>query len=246
MTTLTLPQCLIVAAGTGSRLKTYGPSKPLVDLSGRPIISHVMENAVLGGVSGFVIVVGFMADALKEFASAEALRLGVPITYVHNAEYEKPNGLSVLAAKGVLKETFILSMCDHLMDPAIVKTMVEAPIAEGEVILGIDRGMDNPFIDLDDVTRVKMHGDNIIKIGKGIDDYNAYDTGIFKATIAFFDAIEASGVETSDFSISGGMMRLTLSGKAKGQDIGQRVWIDVDDPAAYLKAEAYLKGDMGR
>lgn len=246
MTNTTLPQCLIVAAGTGSRLKAHGPSKPLVDLQGRPIISHVMENAVLGGVSGFVVVVGFMADTLKPFANDEAERLGVPITFVNNEDYEKPNGLSVLAAKNVLRDTFILSMCDHLMDPLIVKTMVETPIDDGEVVLGVDRGLDNPFVDMEDVTRVKMDGDTIIGIGKGMDDYNAFDTGIFKASPAFFSAIEESGMVNDDFSISGGMMKLAKNGKAKGKDIGTRVWIDVDDPAAYLKAEAYLKGEMVR
>ena len=238
--------CLIVAAGTGSRLKDHGPSKPLVLLNDRPILSHVMENAVKGGVNGFVIVTGFMADEVSQFAKDEASRLNVTLDLVYNPEFEKPNGLSVVAAKACFDGPFLLSMSDHLMDPEMVRAMIEAPHEKGETLLGIDRGLDNPFVDLEDVTRVMMDGDKISSIGKLMPEYNAFDTGIFKADPDFFDALIASGVEDGDFSISGGMMRQAAQGKARGYDIGNRVWIDVDDPMAFSRAQAYLDGTLKR
>jgi len=239
------PECLIVAAGMGSRLQSLGPSKPLINLNGQPLIGRIMENAVIGGVGGFTVVTGFMGDMVADFVRDQARFLGVPFTIIENPDYEKPNGLSVLAAKEALNGAFLLAMCDHLMDPAIVETMINAPMKKDEVLLGVDYDLENPYVDLDDVTRVRLDDGYIRDIGKGIDAYNAYDTGIFKATPALFDAMQTAGQQDGDFSISGGMMRMAAQNKARGIDVEDRVWIDVDDPAAFAKAAEFLKDMEG-
>jgi 1L-myo-inositol 1-phosphate cytidylyltransferase len=47
-----------------------------------------------------------------------------------------------------------------------------------------------------------------------------------------------------DDTISGAINMLARWGQARIFDIGSRIWIDVDDPAAFAKAEALL--DEGR
>ena len=70
-------------------------------------------------------------------------------------------------------------------------------------------------------------------------EYNAFDTGAFLCTPGMFEALEASQAEGSD-SISGAMTVLAGWGRAHAHDIGARLWIDVDDQAAFAKAEALL------
>ena len=234
-------QCLIVAAGKGLRLRQHGNSKPLVHLDGKPLIQHVIERAVKGGVNEFVVVTGYEASVLDAWLHNLSAEMGVPIRTVYNPDYEKPNGLSVFAAREEMASRFLLVMCDHLMSSEIVSEMVAETITDDEVMLGIDTRLDNPFVDLEDVTRVLDDAGHIKAIGKEMEDYNAFDTGIFLASRALFDAMAESAREGNDFSISGGMMKLAGRGKALTHTIGDHVWIDVDSTEMYDLAEKHLK-----
>ena len=239
-------QCLIVAAGKGLRLRRRGKSKPLVELAGKPLIAHVIENAVQAGVNDFVVVTGYEATVLEAYLHDLGPELGVSIRTVYNPDYEKPNGLSVFAAREEMNQRFILSMCDHLMDPEMVLEMSKQQIADDEVMLGIDTRLDNPYVDIEDVTRVRTEGGLIKAIGKEMKHYNAFDTGIFLCSHGFFDALGKSARE-GDFNISGGMMKLASMGKARVHDLAisteKPVWIDVDSPEMFDLAEGYLAKD---
>ncbi|MCH7630893.1 MAG: NTP transferase domain-containing protein [Proteobacteria bacterium] len=233
-------QCLIVAAGKGLRLRRHGNSKPLVELAGKPLIQYVIENAAKAGVAEFVVVTGYEASVLDAYLKNLAPRIGVSIRTVYNPDYEKPNGLSVFAARQEMGQRFLLSMCDHLMAPEMVREMAAREIADDQVMLAIDTRLDNPYVDLEDVTRVLSEDGRIKAIGKGMENYNAYDTGLFLASHALFEALAESGREGNDFSISGGMMKLAAAGRALTHTIGDHVWIDVDSPEMYHLAEKYL------
>ena len=235
-------QCLIVAAGKGLRLRRHGNSKPLVELAGKPLIRYVIENAAKAGVAEFVVVTGYEASVLDAYLKNLAPRIGVSIRTVYNPDYEKPNGLSVFAARQEMGQRFLLSMCDHLMAPEMVRKMAAREIADDQVMLAIDTRLDNPYVDLEDVTRVLSQDGRIKAIGKGMENYNAYDTGLFLASHALFEALAESGREGNDFSISGGMMKLAAAGRALTHTIGDHVWIDVDSPEMYHLAEKYLAG----
>ena len=237
-------QCLIVAAGKGLRLRRHGNSKPLVELAGKPLIQYVIENAAKAGVAEFVVVTGYEASVLDAYLKNLAPRIGVSIRTVYNPDYEKPNGLSVFAARQEMGQRFLLSMCDHLMAPEMVRKMAAREIADDQVMLAIDTRLDNPYVDLEDVTRVLSQDGRIKAIGKGMENYNAYDTGLFLASHALFEALAESGREGNDFSISGGMMKLAAAGRALTHTIGDHVWIDVDSPEMYHLAEKYLAGKI--
>lgn len=234
-------QCLIVAAGKGLRLRARGNSKPLVELAGKPIIAHVVERAIAGGVSEFVVVTGHEADTLEGYLAPFVAKRGAGVRFVRNPEYDKPNGLSVLAAARALGERFLLVMSDHLMDPGIIRDAANLSPARGEVWLATDNNLANPFVDMDDVTRVKTEGRLIRAIGKGLKDYDCFDTGLFVASSALVEAIRESGDACGDWSISGGMMQLAAADKALSFDVGGRFWIDVDSPEMYHLAERQLE-----
>lgn len=232
-------KCLIVAAGQGTRLREKGALKPLIPIRGTPLIERVITSGHLAGVTEFLVVTGYRSEELQARLGAFAQQSGIHITRIFNRAWDRANGVSVLAAKQYLDEPFLLTMCDHLVEPDILRLMIAAKPAPGTVTLGVDFNITNPLNDPEDVTRVKCEGERLLHIGKVIRDFNCFDTGVFHCTPVMFEALEASQLKGDD-SISGAMNVLAGWDKARVQDIGNRLWVDVDDPVAFGKAEALL------
>ncbi len=236
-------KCLIVAAGQGTRLREKGELKPLIPIRGVPLIERVIANGKEAGIEEFLVVTGYRSDELQARLGEFSRRSGIHVTRVFNRAWDRANGVSVLTAKQFLDEPFLLTMCDHLVDPEILRRLIQAKQEPGTVTLGVDFNIDNPLNDPEDVTRVKCEGEQLKHIGKIIRDFNCFDTGVFRCTPVMFDALEESQARGDD-SISGAMNVLAEWGKARVFDIGDRLWVDVDDPIAFGKAETLL--DEGR
>ena len=233
-------KCLIVAAGQGSRLSEAFELKPLISIKGKMLIEHVIERARSAGIDEFLVVSGYRGDELRRALDEVSVRYAVPITHLINDEWNRANGVSLLKGKGHLDQPFLLSMCDHIVDPDILRGLMAVAVEPNGVVLGVDYNIENPVNDPEDVTRVKSSMGRIERIGKLISDFNCFDTGVFLCTPGIFDALEESQ-SLGDDSISGAMNSLARRNLAFTFDIGNRLWIDVDDPVAFAKAEALLE-----
>jgi 1L-myo-inositol 1-phosphate cytidylyltransferase len=236
-------KCLIVAAGQGARLREKGELKPLIPIKGVPLIERVIARAASAGVDEFFVVSGYRGDELRRELDAFAARDGFRINHIVNQQWDRANGVSLLTAKPYLTEPFLLTMCDHLVDPEIFRSLMAAPLEADTVTLAVDFNIVDPLNDPEDVTRVKCTGTRLDHIGKVIRDFNCFDTGVFRCTPVMFAALEESQANGDD-SISGAMNVLARWDKARVFDIGKKLWVDVDDPIAFGKAEVLL--DSGR
>ena len=231
--------CLIVAAGAGGRLRQRGQSKPLIPVNGVPLLERVISRARKAGVDRFFVVTGYRAEDVRAALDRIAARDAISITPIHNDEWQRGNGVSVSKARPLLDGPFVLTMCDHLVDPAILRDLMASRLEPDTVTLAVDFNVTGSINDPDDVTRVLCSDGRITNIGKVIRDFNAIDTGVFLCTHAMFDALQLSQ-DAGDDSISGAMKVLADQGKARVFDIRDRLWLDVDDPASLDKAEALL------
>ena len=186
------------------------------------------------------MVSGFRGDELRRYLDALSADAGPRITHVINDDWHRANGVSVIKARPYLKDKFLLTMCDHLVDPQITRGLIAAPCAPDSVSLAVDFDLANPLVDLDDVTRVDSAAGRIKRIGKRIAEYNCFDTGVFLCTPAIFQALEESQY-LGDDSISGAINVLARAQKAYTFDIQNKFWIDVDDPVAFRLAENLLE-----
>jgi len=100
----------------------------------------------------------------------------------------------------------------------------------------LDRDIASDLVDLDDVTCVQSDGDRILAIGKGLEIYNCFDTGVFAIGPALFAALH--GLDAP--SLTEGMRVLAQQNKALTVDCTGLRWIDVDDAPALAKAEDWL------
>ena len=229
--------CLIIAAGKGSRLNTGGKSKPLVEINNKSLLEYVIDNVISVGINRIFVVTGYQSEQIETQLDVLNHQKDAEIIELYNPHWNKDNGLSVLAAKNKIKAPFLLLMSDHLFIPSMLEQLIIEPLSNNETRLGVDEDIyDNPLVDLDDVTRVKIDNESIVNIGKHIDDYNAFDTGMFWSSAYLFDAIEHSA-QQGDSSLSGGMRILREEKLAKVKVIKNARWIDVDTPEMLVKAK---------
>lgn len=137
-------KCLIIAAGRGSRLSTNGDPKPLIPVLGLSLIERVILTAKKGGLTDFYVVTGYHGEKVRPFLDRFSQRRNINITHITNDEWEKGNGLSVLKAKKLLNENFILLMGDHIFDESILVRLRSEKIADDELMLAIDYNLRVP------------------------------------------------------------------------------------------------------
>jgi len=236
-------ECLILAAGNGSRIASLSGSapKPLVPLFGAPLLEHIVLSSQAAGIEKFVIVVGYRADAIRRWFAERPLG-DTSVTLVENAEYHKANGVSALAARGLLKNPFLLLMADHIFEPKTAKVLLQKTLGDDEVILGVDYNIDRIF-DLEDATKVKVQGEDILDIGKDLGQYSALDTGMFLCGGSLFERLE-SAKQNGNCSLSDGMRRVCQERKLKAFDVGDGRWQDVDTPEAFAYTESIFERDF--
>ncbi len=227
-------EAVILMAGIGSRLGTAGRAlaKPLVSIAERPLISYTFDAFERAGVTTVHTVMGANSDRLIDRIEP-LLPRRMQLNSIVNQQWQKQNGVSVLAASGHVKPPFFLVMGDHLFDYAILEMLQRAIAAP--LSLAIDRKIDSIF-DLDDAMKVRTDGDHIVAIAKDLDDYDAIDTGVFLCSAEIFSYLRRAQRD-GDCSLADGVRLMASERKARAVDIADAWWQDVDTPEMLARAE---------
>lgn len=213
--------------------------KPLKPIAGTALLVRVLRTLQSEGIREAVIVTGYMAEQLRRALLSEP-SLVLELSFVHNPEFTKKNGVSLLAARDYVREGTILSMADHLYSPEIVRYLRTMQLPRGASALAVDYDVDRCF-DFDDATKVRTDQGRIQDIGKEIASFNAIDTGVFRIGPALIEELAKLYRATGDCSLSDGVHALAAQGKFYACDAGDARWIDVDTPEAMQRAEAMLR-----
>jgi len=233
------PPAVILAAGRGERLSgTVEVPKPLTSVLGLSLLERVILSCKAAGVSEVHVVLGFRKEEVQPRLSEWQRRHEVSIRAVENPCWPEGNGTSVLACAPHLASAFLVLMSDHLVDPAAISHLIKEGGDEEACYLLVDHRVDRVF-DRQDATRVHVDEGKITAIGKGLEPYNAIDTGIFLCRPFLFDVLREAQ-RAGDGSLSGGIGRLAEQGKMRSVDLGDRFWLDVDTPKALKHARKAL------
>ena len=233
-----IKDAVILMAGVGSRLRATSKDfpKPLIQIAGRAVFSYTIDALERAGIETVHVITGYNSKPL--LAGLEPLvPAGMNLHPIHNPEWRKQNGVSVLVAKSHLASPFLLLMGDHLFDSPIVDLLIR----ESDVNLlnvAIDRKLDAIF-DLDDAMKVQTKGDRVEAIGKDLGDYDAIDTGAFACPVSFFDYLERTRRD-GDCSLADGVRAMAVAGKVRAIDIGDAWWQDIDTPEMLAAAQKAL------
>lgn len=109
-------KAIILAGGLGERLRplTDNIPKPLLQVKGKPIIEHAVNNFRKYGIKDIILSIGYNADKIISYFG-DGSKLGVKITYCIE---DKPLGTggAIKEASKNIKETFIAINGDNLSD----------------------------------------------------------------------------------------------------------------------------------
>lgn len=225
--------CLILAAGMNTRLDN-GIPKSMIKVGGETLMARHLRQFTELGVDNFCVVTGYRSEMLEEFFETVSEDLRNKITLIHNPEYERANGLSLHKGKLWSESTgankFFYTMADHFFSPDFLRQASGHYTDDEDLMLIVDEpGECNQHIDLDDVTKVMSDGDRIGQIGKHLQNYDLYDTGLFIAKDTIFKVLEEAFAEGGE-SISDGVQKLAAQEKAKIRKVVGHFWTDVDTP----------------
>ncbi len=240
-----ISEAVILMAGEGSRLRGSDNTflKPFVPVLGRPLISYTLDALVRAGIKTVNFVVGFesgrMIGQVKQLIPS-----GLSASFIENRDWQKQNGISLLAAAGRVGKPFLLTMSDHLFDGAVVDRLLDSS-EPGFLNIAVDRKLDSIF-DLEDAMKVQTRGNRITDIGKNLRHYDAIDTGLFVCPLQIFDYLERakSGSCGSDCSLADGIRMMTGDNRVRAIDIGDAWWQDVDTPQMLQYAERQMSERM--
>lgn len=231
---------VILAAGEGGRFAHRDGSKPLIPLLGIPLLERSVSILMAAGIRRIVLTCGYRANEVASFADDLARRFDVDMHTIRHTGWREGNGSSALAAKPAVNGPFLLVMCDHIFDPDILRRLIQITPPDDGLVLAVDGYLDNPLVDMEDVTRVRRKGRYITAIGKGMDVFDAFDTGAFLCTRGLFTAL-SDAMAAREGSLSAAVMLLAAENKAATLDVSGAFWIDVDDEAALNRAENAMR-----
>jgi 1L-myo-inositol 1-phosphate cytidylyltransferase len=239
-----ISEAVILMAGTGSRLRGSDEAflKPFVRVLGRPLICYTIDALIHAEIKKANFIVGYQSDRMTA-AIKELIPSGLEPCFIENPDWQKQNGISVLAAANHVTSPFLLAMSDHLFDEPIIDLLFRNAVLD-QLNLAIDRKLDSIF-DVDDAMKVQTRGDRIFEISKDLTVYDATDTGLFIAPLDIFDYLERVKRD-GDCSLADGVRSMASEGKAHAIDIGDAWWQDIDTPEMLAQAEKHLRARVSR
>jgi dTDP-glucose pyrophosphorylase len=140
--TTKINKAVVLAAGRGTRMRelTAEVPKPMIEVRGKPVLQHIVEGLRDAGMPELLIVVGYHADAVRNFFG-DGSRHTVAIQYVTQTVQDGTGRVVDLSHDFVDDSPFVLSYGDILVDPVNYKRVADL-LDNVEAIVTVTRGED--------------------------------------------------------------------------------------------------------
>ena len=225
-------RAIIVAAGMGKRLEplTKNTPKPLLRIKDGTILEHQLQNLKSCGITDTVIVVGYLAERIKQVG-------GPNIKYIFNPDYETTNSLvSLWYAREEMNNDFIYLHADVIFHPEILQELLKV---QDDICLSVEKKKCRP-----EDMKVKVKNGLITEINKTMTLSDAYGEFIGIAKFSSAGALALRGaldtlVINSDpmFWFESSIQWLADKGyQVHKLDTEDKPWIEIDFPEDLDKA----------
>jgi choline kinase len=237
---------VLLAAGLGSRLGTLTRDLPkaLISVGGKPLLFHALSFAAGMHPARVIVVGGFCFPQVKE--SLEKLRAEdravatLPLHLVENPQFRDGNLVSLLTARSLIDDGFLVMNVDHIYRPSIAEIVVP-DVERITAFIDTDRTLGN-----DDMKVERNAQGRIVAIAKTLTTFDCGYVGMSRVPRVlvgryFAEADRALIEDGRAIHVERILGRLATTEFAPGcRDISGHGWLEVDTPDERQAAEAAL------
>ena len=110
-------RAMILAAGLGKRMRplTENTPKPLLKVDGKPLVEHLIQRLISGGVTGVVINYHHLGEMIRNFLG-DGSRFGIEILYSEEPDLLETGGGIINSLPKLKDESFIVVNADVWTD----------------------------------------------------------------------------------------------------------------------------------
>jgi len=234
-----IDRVVLLAAGRGTRMRkmTADLPKPMLEVRGKPVLQHIVEGLREAGLQDFLIIVGYHADAVRNFFG-DGSRYNVKVQYATQVVQDGTGRVVDLARNFVEESPFVLSYGDILVERANYKRLLDLP-DDVEAIIAVKRGEDvskggavflNDRMELVDLRE---------KSSPGEPTSPWYNAGIYTFRPSIFEfTAKLKPSPRGEYELTDAIRELAQSGKnVKALELTGE-WADVRDPTVLATLNA--------
>ena len=231
-----ITKAVLLAAGRGTRMRqlTNELPKPMLEVRGKPVLLHIVEGLHASGITDFLLIVGYRADAVQGFFG-DGSCFNSRISYATQIVQDGTGRVVELAREFVADASFILSYGDILVDGTNYQRLA-APSDEIEAIISVKRNEDvtqggavfvNERFELTDLREKPQPGEPTSPW---------YNAGVYMFRSSIFDfTAKLERSPRGEFELTDAVRNLALSGKKVQALELTGEWADVRDPEILAK-----------
>jgi dTDP-glucose pyrophosphorylase len=231
-----IEKAVILAAGRGTRMRelTADIPKPMIEVRGKPVLQHIIEGLRDTGVQRFLVIVGYHADAVRNFFG-DGSRYKIDINYAVQEVQDGTGRVVELARDFAADSPFVLSYGDILVDRENYKSMVDLA-NDVEAIVSVKRDEDvskggavflNAQMELVDLREKPKPGEPTSPW---------YNAGLYAFRPSIFEfTAKLKPSPRGEYELTDAIRELARSGrKVKALELAGE-WADVRDPEILAK-----------
>jgi dTDP-glucose pyrophosphorylase len=240
-----IDKAVLLAAGRGTRMRemTAELPKPMLEVRGKPVLQHIVEGLRDAGITNFLVVVGYRAEAVQNFFG-DGSRYNAAIQYTTQTVQDGTGRVVELAKNFAADTPFVLGYGDILVAPENYKRIVD--LAKGvEAMISVTRGEDvskggavfvneeMELVDLREKPKPGEVGGWSATSGRAVPFYNA---GLYAFRPSIFDfTAKLKPSPRGEYELTDAIRELAQSGKKVQALELTGSWADVRDPEVLAK-----------
>ncbi|MFX1511627.1 MAG: bifunctional sugar-1-phosphate nucleotidylyltransferase/acetyltransferase [Promethearchaeota archaeon] len=232
-------KAVIVAAGKGLRLRPFTTTipKPLIPVSGRPLLDHTIKMLDKGGFTEILIVVSARDKLIQE--RYETVNLGPQVSTIIQKDQKGTADAFSLAEKFCENEAFLGMNGDVVISPQKMKPIVEIirSLKKDHLIVGVRKDDPSRYGVLDEENGycreiVEKPQDSIS---------NIINAGIYYFQSSIFDRIrQTSPSKRNELEITDSIHHTIQAGEKVRIHVLSSWWLDIGLPWDLLDANSLL------
>jgi len=215
--------------------------------TGMTIIELILYNLFRAGISRVDMLIGAKGKAIEDHVRVSPVAEKLDIHFINlGVEYSMSHAQSIIAARKVIKEPFVLCTSDHIFEPELIYNVANAD-------LGADAGcvmVEDEIEDLDmnilpaSAVYVKREGARVRRIARRLRPHDAVEAGLFQLGPEVFDALIDQATSKAYFTLAEALDEFAAAGRLACLSTDGKLWLSIETREQLTHVDTTAKMDQ--